>query len=276
MYLGAEVASGDIMLFTDADAFFSKDLLERALSYFISNKLEMLSLIPGFKKWGFLEKSIYPHMALGISYFFPIASVNDPRSDAAVSSGCFIMMSTEAYKQVGTWRSLRDQITEDIAMSKAIKELGMKLRVSRSGLVQTKPFDNILELVRFWRRTFYGGLENKTTKIIRLWLNCCPLLIPFGLVIYFGEKIAFQKDIAAVDLIVFCMSVMTIFAIEIPFGIFLKNYHGKWIYTLLTPLGILTGLWISTWLLLTKIFDFGVEWRGSVYKLRTPEKDLTL
>ena len=163
------------MLFTDADAFFSKDLLERALSYFISNKLDMFSLIPGFKKWGFLEKSIYPHMALGLSYFFPIASVNDPRSDAAVSSGCFIMLSTEAYKEVGAWRSFRNQVTEDIAMSKAIKNLGMKLRVIRSDLVQTKPFNNIFELVRFWRRTFYRGLENKTTKIIRLWINYCPL-----------------------------------------------------------------------------------------------------
>ena len=266
MYVGASVASGDMLLFTDADALFSRDLLLRAISYFVSNQLDMLSLIPGFKKWGFLEKSIYPHLALGISFFYPITSVNDPRSGAAVSSGCFIMMSRKSYNEVGTWRSLRGQITEDIAMSRAVKALGLKLRVSRSDLVQTKPFDNITELIRFWRRTFCGGLENGPIKVLRLWLNYTPLLIPFGLVVYFATKMATNGNIALDESVLFGLSIMTILAIEIPFGIFLKHYHGRWLYTLLSPFGIFTGFWIATLVLFTKMLNIGIEWRGSVYK----------
>lgn len=266
MYVGAGVASGDMLLFTDADALFSRDLLVRAISYFVSNQLDMLSLIPGFKKWGFLEKSIYPHLALGISFFYPITSVNDPRSGAAVSSGCFIMMSRKSYNEVGTWRSLRGQITEDIAMSRAVKALGLKLRVSRSDLVQTKPFDNITELIRFWRRTFCGGLENGPIKVLRLWLNYTPLLIPFGLVVYFATKMATNGNIALDESVLFGLSIMTILAIEIPFGIFLKHYHGRWLYTLLSPFGIFTGFWIATLVLFTKMLNIGIEWRGSVYK----------
>ncbi len=266
MYVGASVASGDMLLFTDADALFSRDLLVRAISYFVSNQLDMLSLIPGFKKWGFLEKSIYPHLALGISFFYPITSVNDPRSGAAVSSGCFIMMSRKSYNEVGTWRSLRGQITEDIAMSRAVKALGLKLRVSRSDLVQTKPFDNITELIRFWRRTFCGGLENGPIKVLRLWLNYTPLLIPFGLVVYFATKMATNGNIALDESVLFGLSIMTILAIEIPFGIFLKHYHGRWLYTLLSPFGIFTGFWIATLVLFTKMLNIGIEWRGSVYK----------
>ncbi len=266
MYVGAGVASGDMLLFTDADALFSRDLLVRAISYFVSNQLDMLSLIPGFKKWGFLEKSIYPHLALGISFFYPITSVNDPSSGAAVSSGCFIMMSRKSYNEVGTWRSLRGQITEDIAMSRAVKALGLKLRVSRSDLVQTKPFDNITELIRFWRRTFCGGLENGPIKVLRLWLNYTPLLIPFGLVVYFATKMATNGNIALDESVLFGLSIMTILAIEIPFGIFLKHYHGRWLYTLLSPFGIFTGFWIATLVLFTKMLNIGIEWRGSVYK----------
>ncbi|MCX5871792.1 MAG: glycosyltransferase family 2 protein, partial [Deltaproteobacteria bacterium] len=188
MSVGADIATGNILLFTDADAFFSHDLVARALSFFLLNMLDMFSLIPGFRKWGFLEKAIYPHMALGISYFFSMTSINDRESTAAVASGCFIMMSEKAYHKVGTWRSLRNQVTEDIAMAKAVKCAGMKLSVGRSDLIQTKPFCNILELVRFWRRTFYGGLENSPIKIIRLWLNYSPLLIPFGLLVLMSLK----------------------------------------------------------------------------------------
>lgn len=266
MYKGACCASGDILLFTDADVFFSRDLIARSINYFMLNNLDMLSLIPGFRKWGFLEKSIYPHLALGISYFYPIASVNDPDSDAAVSSGCFIMISKEAYIKVGTWDHLKDQITEDIAMSKAVKSLGLKLRVSRSELVQTKEFDNIFELIRFWRRTFYGGLESKTIKIMRLWLNYSPLLIPFGLVLYFTVKMASASTMATSDFILLVMSVLTIITIEIPFAIFLKHYHGNWLYTLLSPLGIFAGSWIATSVFFIKMLNIGIEWRGSVYK----------
>lgn len=266
MYVGAGTASGDMLLFTDADALFSKDLLVRAMSFFMSNQLDMLSLIPGFKQWGFLEKAIYPHLALGISFFYPITSVNDPLSDAAVSSGCFIMMSRKSYNEVGGWRSLKDRITEDIAMSRSVKTLGLKLHVGRSDLVQTKPFDSLSELVRFWRRTFCGGLENSPIKVIRLWLNYAPLLIPFGLVVYFAAKMATNGNIALDESILFVMSIMTILSIEIPFGIFLKHYHGRWLYTLLSPLGVFTGFWIATWVLFTKMLDIGIEWRGSVYK----------
>ncbi|MCX5871761.1 MAG: hypothetical protein NTY51_00765, partial [Deltaproteobacteria bacterium] len=122
------------------------------------------------------------------------------------------------------------------------------------------------ELVRFWRRTFYGGLENSPIKIIRLWLNYSPLLIPFGLLVLMSLKMEIYRDLSTVDLILICMSILTIVAIEIPFAIFLKHYHGRWSYTLLAPLGILTGCWIATWLLFTRMLDAGIEWRGSVYK----------
>lgn len=266
MFVGAGLASGDILLFTDADVFFSSDLVARSMSYFVSNHLDMLSLIPGFKHWGFLEKSIYPHLALGISFFCPIGQVNNPGAEAAVSSGCFIMMSEKAYKKVGTWGSLRDQLTEDIAMSRAVKTLGMKLHVGRSDLVKTKPFDNVSELIRFWTRTFYGGLENRTVKIIRLWLNYSPLLIPFLLLIYFAAKLAANVDISTPESILLFMSIMAILLIEIPFGIFLKHYHGSWSYTLLSPLGIFAGSWIATRVFFTKTLDKGIEWRGSIYK----------
>ena len=266
MFVGAGVASGDIFLFTDADAVFSEDLIARAVKYIYLEDLDMLSLIPGFQKWGFLEKGIYPHMALGISYFFPLNSINDPNSEAAVASGCFIMMPARTYREIGTWRKLKNQLTEDIALARRAKSMDQKICVSRSDMVCTKAFSSVFDLARFWRRTFYGGLDNNLIKIIRLWLNYTPLLIPFILTIYLAVRILTDEACGSRELIIFFTSVATIAAIEIPLGIFLRNYHGKWAYTFLAPVGILTGSWIATWLFFTKVFNVGIEWRGSIYK----------
>ncbi len=266
MFVGTGVASGDIFLFTDADAVFSEDLIARAVKYFSLEKLDLLSLIPGFQEWGFLEKGIYPHMALVISYFFPLNSINDPNSEAAVASGCFIMISAKTYRELGTWSKLKSQLTEDIAIARMAKSVGKKICVGRSDMVRTKAFSNVFDLARFWRRTFYGALDNNLIKIMRLWLNYTPLLIPFGLTIYLVFRMLMDEDCGSRELIIFFMSVATIAAIEIPLGIFLRNYHGKWAYTFLAPVGILTGSWIATWLFFTKVFNVGIEWRGSIYK----------
>jgi hypothetical protein len=133
-------------------------------------------------------------------------------------------------------------------------------------MVCTKAFSNVFDLARFWRRTFYGALDNNLIKIMRLWLNYTPLLIPFILTIYLAVRILTDEACGSRELIIFFTSVATIAAIEIPLGIFLRNYHGKWAYTFLAPVGILTGSWIATWLFFTKVFNVGIEWRGSIYK----------
>lgn len=272
MFIGGGVASGDIFLFTDADAIFSEDLLARAVKYLSLKKLDLLSLIPGFQKWGFLEKAIHPHMALGISYFFPLNLINDPKSELAVASGCFIMMTAETYREIGTWSKLKNQLTEDIAIARIAKSLGKKICVNRSDMVRTKSFSNVLELARFWRRTYYGALDNNLVKIIRLWLNYTPLMIPFGLIIYLVARMVIDEDCGLRELAIFFMSVAAVVTIEIPLGIFLKNYHGRWSYTFLAPVGILTGSWIATWLFFTKVFNIGIEWRGTNYKRDTLRK----
>jgi cellulose synthase/poly-beta-1,6-N-acetylglucosamine synthase-like glycosyltransferase len=69
--LGAHQASGEIFLFTDADTVFRPDAISLALSHFLTNGLDMMSLIPGFTDRGLLEDAVHPHLALGLSYFYP-------------------------------------------------------------------------------------------------------------------------------------------------------------------------------------------------------------
>ncbi len=177
IFQAAGHASEGVLLFSDADAVFRPDTISKALEFFLANNFDMISLLPGFTNRGLLEDAIYPHLALGLSYFYPLTEVNDSTKPAAVASGCFIMISRSAYHTVGTWETFKDQLTEDVALAKAVKANGLKMGLMRGGdLIRTRPFESLSEVCSFWRRTFYGALERSIPKIMRLIVNYVSLV----------------------------------------------------------------------------------------------------
>ncbi len=126
----------------------------------------MLSLIPGFTVRGFIEDALYPILAFGLLYFYPLRVVNDPAKPAALASGTFIMITREAYEKVGTWQSVRNEITEDIALAKNAKRADLKLKVLRGNeFVRTEPFKRVSELFSYWKRVYYGASKETGCKL---------------------------------------------------------------------------------------------------------------
>lgn len=260
-------ASGDLFLFSDADAFFDKSLIENSVSVFVQNKLDLMSLLPSFKDAGFLEKALYPHMALGISYFYPLSEVNDPEKvESALASGCFMLISKKAYESLGGWEKFKSDITEDIAMSKAAKLVGMKVMVMLAGnQLQTKPFQSLGELIGFWVRTFYGGLEKSMRKSMALFLNYLSLVIVsvLFLVSIYGYL---ANDIGRTNYFLMMFTGLTVFGIFGSFSLFLKKYNGATIYSLYSVFGIALGAWIAFRVLTDIWTGKGIMWRGTRYK----------
>jgi chlorobactene glucosyltransferase len=265
MFQAAERATGEMVLFTDADAVFDPHLLRRAIHFFQTEHLDMLSLLPGFVDKAFNETAIYPHMALGLSFFYPLPEVNDPAHHAGLASGCFIMMKRSVYEQVGTWQRFRNEVTEDVAASKTIKHEGFKLRVLRAGdLVRTRAFGSLLDVCRFWRRTYYGALEKSIPKVARLALNFGSLCIVSGLFLFSGLVLLFGNG-GTPFAALFVASSLVMVAIIVPYSIFIRDEGGNWLYGLASPLGLFLGFGVAVSTFVTILSKEGIHWRGSRY-----------
>lgn len=266
MFRAAQEASGDVLLFTDADAFLDPKAVTQVIQFFRAQNLDMFSLLPGFVKRGFNENAVYPHMALGISYFYPLTDVNNPAKEAALASGCFIMIAKQAYERLGTWERFRNEVTEDVALSKAAKASGLKLMVMRgSALVRTKPFESVWDVCRFWKRTYYGGLEKNVSKIALLTVNYAVLSLMILLFALSGIFLLTGRgELPAVAL--FTVSLFSMAAVVIPFSIFINHEQGDWVYGLASPLGVFVSLFVSLSTLLTVLTNEGIRWRGSTYR----------
>ena len=266
MYQASSHASGELLLFTDADAVMRSDTLSRTVDYFETNDLDMLSLLPGFTKRGFLEDAVHTHLALGIAFFYPLPEVNDRAKPAGLASGCFIMMKKEMYEQIGTWERFRKELTEDVALSKAVKAGGWKLMVLRGGnMVCTRPFERLSEVCMFWKRTFYGGLDKSVPKVLRLTTNYLVLTLLCAL--FVGSGIAWlQGEADFPTVVLFIVATLAMIATVAPLVILIRQEQGHWPYGLTVPLGTLIGVWVTLTTAIAIIADDGIRWRGSVYK----------
>ena len=265
-YQGCQQAVGQVLLFMDADTVVSPDIISKAFSFFHVHDLGMLSLLPGFMERGFSENVINPHMELGLSTFYPLNEVNDRNSTAALASGSFIMVTRKTYEDLGTWSRFRNEITEDLALSKAAKAQGYKLAVARANTwLRTRKFESVSELRSFWNRTLYGGLEKDVFKLLKMSFNYVSLSVLSVCFFVAAAAVLAGKGTVPVQ-ILFVISSATMAAVIIAYASFTRIEIGNWLYGLTAPIGILFGVWITLGTLLTVLGGRGIYWRGSRYK----------
>jgi len=170
------------------------------------------------------------------------------------------------YDEIGTWRRLKNEVTEDVALSKAVKAQGRRLMVLRgAGVLSTKPFDSVSDVCRFWKRTYYGGLERSVTRILRLATNYTALTVTALLFIFSG--IVWLNGAATLGMtVLFFLAALATAGVVIPFCFFIDQEEGNWLYGLTAPVGIAISAWVAFTTLVAVLSDQGIRWRGSTYK----------
>jgi chlorobactene glucosyltransferase len=195
-----------------------------------------------------------------------LVEVNDPSSPVALASGPFIMVTRNAYEDVGTWKALRTEITEDIALAAAVKAHGRTLMAATGNdLVRTREFASVGEVCQFWRRTYYGAFGKKPRKLLRLTASFTSLTILF-LLMSLSAILYVTGNGALPSNILFILSAAAMLAVIVPFGVFLHHQEGNVAYALTAPLGIAVSLWVALSTFVAVLGDKGIQWRGSLYR----------
>ena len=164
-------SKGEILLFTDADTYYSKrDTILQAVLYMKREKLDVLTGIPTSEKLtNFWSKITIPMWdLLGILFGVgSIAEVNDTKSKIAYLMGSFFLIKRQVLINIGTFESVRGEIQEDKALGIIIKERGYKLRlVKLKNMVYTLWGNDLVTLWHGIGRTIAPLVINNKYKII--------------------------------------------------------------------------------------------------------------
>jgi glycosyltransferase involved in cell wall biosynthesis len=263
MWSAAQQATGDWLLFTDADVLFKPQSLRRALAYAEAEKADHLVLFPRMimKRPG--EKMMIAFFQALFVFGHRPWKVADPKAKDHMGVGAFNLIRHSVYDAVGTYQALRFEVLDDMKLGKVVKNAGYRQRVA---------FGEDLISIR-WARGAMGVVNNLTKNFFAIlsfqwWraLLSCFALIFLNLGPFFGIWLAHGWARAPYALALFCM-----FAIYA--GMSTKSSIPPY-YFFLHPISSALFLYItvrSTWLTLGR---GGVEWRGTFYPLEELRKGM--
>jgi chlorobactene glucosyltransferase len=130
-YLGYLKATGDVLMFTDADTIHSQSALSLAVGHLTEQKLDALTAIPRLLCEDIWTKITLP-LVWTISYvrYLPLRA-NNPKTTTGYFFGSFYIISRKVYEAVGTHQAVKGEIVEDGALGGIVKKAKFRLKVVR-------------------------------------------------------------------------------------------------------------------------------------------------
>ncbi len=142
---------------------------------------DLLSYSPEQIAVTFWEMATLPVVFAELARQYPPSKVSDPNSPAAAANGQYILIKREAYEAVGGHTALAQEILEDVALARAVKRSGRKIRFRYAAdAVRTRMYRNYRQLREGWTKNLALLFPNPgwlAVKTLLLWG------IPWGLLL---------------------------------------------------------------------------------------------
>jgi len=128
---GYKKASGDLLLFTDADTTHTSSVISLAVSHLLSLELDALTVIPRMLCLDKITKITLPMISTFLHTRFSALRVNDASKGTGYFFGSFFIIKKSTYDSVGTHEGVKGELVEDGALGKKVKESDFKMRMVR-------------------------------------------------------------------------------------------------------------------------------------------------
>jgi glycosyltransferase involved in cell wall biosynthesis len=154
--IGAAAATGDWLLFTDADTFHALGAVRRALADAVDHTAVLVSYSPEQEMETFWERALIPFVYCRLAARFSFARVNDPRRPEAAANGQFLLVLRDAYESVGGHTSVREEILEDVALARRVKQSGYGIYFTAPlGVVRTRMYRSLGAMWQGWTKNLF-------------------------------------------------------------------------------------------------------------------------
>ena len=195
LHRGVEAASGDWLLFSDADIYVKPGTMKKAVGYCLRNNIDHLALIPEFYRSTFLLDACLSVFMRWICMMAAAVNPNNKKSKAAVGAGAFNLVKRSAFMKTKGFEWLRMELADDMALGRMMKESGAKCTVlNGKGCVGVHFYRTLGEVMVVFERTVPSAIGNFSlarvvaASCLVFMLEMMPFFLLFakGAVLYAG------------------------------------------------------------------------------------------
>jgi glycosyltransferase involved in cell wall biosynthesis len=263
MWTAGQQATGDWLLFTDADVLFKPDSLRRAVAYAEAERAGHVVLFPRMIMKGWGEKMMIAFFQALFVFGHRPWKVADPKAPDHMGVGAFNLVRRPVYDAVGTYRALRMEVVDDMKLGKVIKNAGFAQR-NVSG-------DDLISL--HWAKGAFGIVDNLTKNFFAVlsfqWPRTVACIVGLGFLNlgpFLGIWLA--HGWARVP---YAIALGSLFAIYC--GMSARSAVPPY-YFFLHPVSTSLFMYTLTRSMFHTLWNGGIVWRGTKYPLEELRKGL--
>ena len=252
---GVAIASGDWLLFTDADVHHHKTLWQRAITHAINDQLDHLALMPNVPHPGNMFQACMKAFTLLFLSSANVKQIKNPESKAAIGIGAFNLVRHSAFKQTPGFEWLRMEVGDDYGIGIMLKQNGFRINFATAFYdLQVEWYKNIPDMIR--------GLDKNImapgTRFSRFKLIVSPIIFSALLLAPFLSLISFNPPFFIFGIsVLLCTSLISIYM-----GMNKQENVSAW---LLSPIGFLIIGYTFTRACILCLLRDGIIWRGTYY-----------
>ncbi len=256
LFLGAETASGDFFLFTDADVVMEATTVSRAVRAMKEQRLDHLTLVPEIIMPGMMLNAFACAFSIFFSLFAKPWKARDPRSSKHVGIGAFNLVRAEAYRTAGTHRAIAMRPDDDMKLGKLIKKHGLRQEILLGmTLISVEWYSSTKELIQGMMKNAFSGVDYRLSMVVagtfgQWWIFIWPFL---GAFLTSGVT-RWINFILAVMIVSVGMYHAHLSRSRLRFALGLPLASALFVYI----------IWKST---LTTLLNNGINWRDTHYSL---------
>lgn len=254
--VAAAAATGEWLLFTDADVVMQPEALARAVGFAERRGLDHLALFPDIQVPGLLLQAfVTGFFCLGLAVLRPWKA-RDPRSWRFVGIGAFNLVRRSAYLRAGGHAPIRLRPDDDLKLGKILKQSGARSDILLgSGLISVAWYHTVGEAI--------NGLMKNTFSVVEYRSLLMAASVPLYLVGALGP-------LAAALLGSGPLRILGLIGVLIQLGILLRGTMEtgapRRVVLLYPVVGVLLA-WIILRALVLNLWQGGIVWRGTHYPL---------
>jgi glycosyltransferase involved in cell wall biosynthesis len=185
LHAGAALASGEYLLFTDADIVFDRDAIARAIAFVEAEGIDHLAVGPELDLPSPLLELAVTYFTLGFFLLFKPWLVHDPRRSEHVGIGAFNLVRASLYRSFDGHSRIALRPDDDIKLGRLVKlNHGRQQIAGGVGVIRVRWYASVPELVHGLRKNTFAGMRYSLAMaigavVMQLVINIWPFIALF-------------------------------------------------------------------------------------------------